>query len=49
VDDAALSAWCAARLAPYKVPESFTRVEELPRNSGGKVLKAALVERLGGR
>jgi acyl-CoA synthetase (AMP-forming)/AMP-acid ligase II len=47
-DEAALAAWCAARLAPYKVPESFARVDDLPRNSAGKVLKAVLVERLGG-
>ncbi|MEO3388630.1 class I adenylate-forming enzyme family protein [Mesorhizobium sp. CAU 1741] len=37
-----LGSWCAARLAPYKVPEAFVFVDELPRNSAGKVLKAAL-------
>ncbi len=47
-EDAALRAWCAERLAPYKVPDSFDRVDDLPRNSAGKVLKAALAERLGG-
>ena len=48
VEDAVLAGWCAERLAPYKVPDSFARVDELPRNSAGKVLKATLVERLGG-
>jgi acyl-CoA synthetase (AMP-forming)/AMP-acid ligase II len=38
-----LRAWCAAKLAPYKVPEIIVFIEELPRNSAGKVVKAALV------
>jgi len=46
IDRAALSARCAARLAPYKVPRGVFEVEELPRNSGGKVVKAQLVARL---
>jgi acyl-CoA synthetase (AMP-forming)/AMP-acid ligase II len=41
-DPAALRAWCAARLAPYKVPARFVVHAELPRNSSGKVLKQAL-------
>ncbi|MEO3997909.1 class I adenylate-forming enzyme family protein [Mesorhizobium sp. CAU 1732] len=42
VDGEALKSWCATRLAPYKVPESVIFVDDLPRNSAGKVLKPAL-------
>lgn len=48
VDERALKAWCAGRLAPYKVPETIVAVGELPRNSAGKVLKAALQQTLKG-
>jgi acyl-CoA synthetase (AMP-forming)/AMP-acid ligase II len=42
-----LASFCAARLADYKVPESFTFLDApLPRNSGGKVLKRQLREAL---
>ncbi len=41
-DSAELRSWCAARLAPYKVPARFVTHAELPRNSSGKVLKAQL-------
>jgi long-chain acyl-CoA synthetase len=42
-----LASFCAARLADYKVPESFTLLDApLPRNSGGKVLKRQLREAL---
>ncbi|MGB3271353.1 MAG: class I adenylate-forming enzyme family protein [Xanthobacteraceae bacterium] len=38
-----LRAWCAARLADYKVPETVTFSETpLPRNANGKVLKRQL-------
>ena len=38
-----LRAFCAERLADYKVPETFTvRPEPLPRNANGKVLKRFL-------
>ncbi len=47
LDAEALRAHCAARLADYKVPESFTIVDEpLPRNANGKLLKRLLRERL---
>ena len=45
-DPDALRALCAARLAPYKVPRAVIITDDLPRNSSGKVLKAALVARL---
>ncbi|RIK98881.1 MAG: O-succinylbenzoic acid--CoA ligase [Proteobacteria bacterium] len=38
-----LRAWCAARLADYKVPETVTFSETpLPRNANGKVMKRQL-------
>ena len=42
-DDAALLAHCAARLADYKVPETFTWSDTpLPRNANGKLMKRLL-------
>ena len=37
-----LRAFCAERLADYKVPRRYTFLEELPRNATGKVLKRDL-------
>jgi len=46
-DGPALGAFCAARLADYKVPEAFTFVSDpLPRNANGKVVKTALRRQL---
>jgi acyl-CoA synthetase (AMP-forming)/AMP-acid ligase II len=43
----AVRAFCAERLADYKVPDFIALSEEpLPRNAAGKVLKAALRERI---
>lgn len=42
----ALMALCVARLAPYKVPRDVFAIEDLPRNSAGKVVKAELAARL---
>ena len=33
---------CLQRLARFKVPKSFTFVDELPRNSMGKIQKSEL-------
>ena len=42
-DTAALRAFCAARLADYKVPESVTWCDApLPRNANGKLMKRLL-------
>lgn len=35
---------CRRSLAPYKVPETITFLPELPKNSGGKVLKNELLQ-----
>ncbi len=40
-----LDAHCRASLASYKVPRDFHFVTELPRNTGGKVVKPELVKR----
>lgn len=39
-----LLALCRGRLAPYKVPKAIFFVDDMPRNSAGKVLKAELVK-----
>ncbi len=40
--DEALVAWSKARLAGFKVPRAWVRVESIPRNATGKVDRAAL-------
>jgi len=46
-EEAEIARFVAARLADYKVPETFTLSSEpLPRNSNGKVMKRLLRERL---
>ncbi|MBM7620739.1 long-chain acyl-CoA synthetase [Bacillus tianshenii] len=42
-----LLAYCAERLAKYKVPSSIEFLEELPKNTTGKILRRALKEKLG--
>ncbi|MFF3621783.1 FadD3 family acyl-CoA ligase [Streptomyces sp. NPDC002467] len=42
VTAAELTAWSRERLANFKVPRRFHLVPELPRNAGGKLLKAQL-------
>ncbi|MER7823689.1 FadD3 family acyl-CoA ligase [Streptomyces sp. NPDC096097] len=42
VTAAELTAWTRERLANFKVPRRFTRLPELPRNAGGKLLKTEL-------
>ena len=40
-----IRAWCAERLSDYKVPETMdVRMEPLPRNANGKVMKRQLRE-----
>jgi long-chain acyl-CoA synthetase len=47
-DADALRAHCAAELAAYKVPTTFSILDELPRGPTGKVVKSALVDDLAG-
>lgn len=42
LDPAALEAHCRARIASFKVPRAFTRVDALPRNALGKIQKHLL-------
>ncbi|HEX7354231.1 MAG TPA: AMP-binding protein [Mycobacteriales bacterium] len=44
VTDEDLTAFCRERLARYKVPRGFERVEEIPRTASGKTLKRELRE-----
>jgi fatty-acyl-CoA synthase/long-chain acyl-CoA synthetase len=44
--DADIEQWCRAHLAAYKCPRNITLTSELPRNAGGKVIKAELRERV---
>jgi len=47
VPDADLERFCRERLAGYKVPRSFLRVDALPRNATGKVDRTALRQQFG--
>ena len=42
VDDGELDAHCREHLASYKAPRSYERIDEIPRNPSGKVLKRQL-------
>jgi fatty-acyl-CoA synthase len=42
VTDLELEAWLAGRIARYKIPRRWIRMDELPRNATGKVLKGEL-------
>jgi acyl-coenzyme A synthetase/AMP-(fatty) acid ligase len=42
VDEARLEAHCAERLAPYKRPRVFVRVDSLPRAANGKLSRRLL-------
>ena len=41
-DDGELKEWCRERLATYKCPTTYDRVEAIPRNPSGKILKTEL-------
>jgi O-succinylbenzoic acid--CoA ligase len=47
VSDAGLERHCRERLAGYKVPVHFDRLDELPRNAAGKVVRRDLPRALG--
>jgi long-chain acyl-CoA synthetase len=49
VDESELREHCAALLADFKRPRHVTIVDDLPRNSAGKVLKRVLRDELGVR
>ena len=41
-----LDAWCKSRMASFKKPKTYHFVQDLPKNSYGKVLKTSLRERI---
>ena len=41
-----LDTWCKSRMASFKKPKTYHFVQELPKNSYGKVLKTSLRERI---
>ena len=45
LDDETLESWCQQNLAPYKVPQEFRKLAELPKRPSGKVDRKALEER----
>jgi acyl-CoA synthetase (AMP-forming)/AMP-acid ligase II len=45
-DEAALRAWCAERLAPFKVPRRIFVLDEIPRSSTGKLQRARIGSQL---
>jgi fatty-acyl-CoA synthase len=47
VEESELIVWCTERLAKFKVPTSVRFVEEVPRNSLGKIQKQGLLEAAG--
>ena len=47
IEPARIIAECRAKLAGFKVPRDVSLIDELPRNSGGKVLKSQLRAGLG--
>jgi long-chain acyl-CoA synthetase len=49
IDDRALETHCRATLAGYKIPRRWVRVDSLPRNAYGKVLKRELRDQLAAR
>ena len=42
LDEDAVRSHCEANLAKYKVPERFVRIEQLPRNAMGKIVRTEL-------
>ena len=47
VADRELLTWCRGRLAAFKAPKAVHVVDALPRNAGGKLLRARLAGRPG--
>ena len=41
-DERELLGWCRERLAGYKVPRDIRRVDALPRNATGKIMRREL-------
>lgn len=46
-DEAAIRAFCADRLAEFKVPRRVVLLEEIPKGATGKLQRIGLAEKLG--
>ncbi|MNC66951.1 putative acyl--CoA ligase YhfT [compost metagenome] len=46
LDERSLTAWFIERMASFKKPKKYLFLDELPKNSYGKVLKTTLRQRL---
>ncbi|WFE90889.1 AMP-binding protein [Roseibium porphyridii] len=46
IDTSSLPGWCREYLAPYKIPKTFSVVDDLPRTAAGKVRKNVLKDQL---
>lgn len=44
IDTEEIKGYCYSKLTPYKVPKEFEVIDELPRNTVGKLLKRILVK-----
>jgi fatty-acyl-CoA synthase len=42
IESEALAAFCRKHLAAYKVPVAFQRIDLMPRNAAGKLLRRQL-------
>ncbi len=47
IDQAALRNFLGARLAPFKIPQRFVVLDELPKGATGKLQRVGLADRLG--
>ncbi|RNF40334.1 long-chain-fatty-acid--CoA ligase [Planococcus salinus] len=45
IDIEEIKGYCYSKLTPYKVPKEFEIIEQLPRNTVGKLLKRVLVQK----
>ncbi|WP_203245917.1 fatty acid--CoA ligase family protein [Sporosarcina beigongshangi] len=45
-DEASITAYCAVHLAKYKVPKRIEFLDELPKNTTGKILRRSLKEQV---
>ena len=47
LDEHGLRAFCAERLAPFKIPRKIVFIDEIPKGATGKLQRIGLAEKLG--